>query len=641
MKRRNFLKYTAPLTATPLMLSGASMMRPFATERMLTTLTDDCAEVADRVLVLVQLSGGNDGLNTIIPVNQYDAYMGIRPTVGISQADYIELDTTMALEDQVALNPGMTQIKSMYDAGMVNVIQGVSYDNQNRSHFKSRDLYWTGGDGLAENSNIENGWMGRYLDGAFPGVAGNPSSGMVDPLGIELGQSKPSLGFTSANMNEVSINLYNQDPGGYFSLVNSVGGEPINNVPATKYGEELDFIMGIENSVEVYAERITEVFNAGSNSSVTYPDYDLADQFKTIARLLAGGCKTKIFLTRIGGFDTHNNQVVSGSTGTGDHAELWTKISESIKAFTDDLTALGLEQKVITATFSEFGRKAVENGNFGTDHGTLSNMLLFGSSVNPGITGTNVDLSNLEQGTQLQGMQNDYRQVFSTVLQDWLGATDELVSTAFPTAMFAKIPIIGTEAIADPICYGATALPIELSVFEANVINEEEVELIWRTALEVDAEYFEVQRSAEGEDFDTIGEVAAEGRPSSYDFTDESPLKGVSYYRLKQVENNGRFTYSSVEKIEIESKIIKSIRLSPNPTRLNSFVNLTAYEDSSATLQVVSMQGMVHRTESIEIQKGFNKFPIDAERLSSGIYIVSLTNDEGKIIGQEQLLVQK
>jgi hypothetical protein len=207
--------------------------------------------------------------------------------------------------------------------------------------------------------------------------------------------------------------------------------------------------------------------------------------------------------------------------------------------------------------------------------------------------------------------------------------------------MFAKIPIIGTEAIADPICYGATALPIELSVFEANVINEEEVELIWRTALEVDAEYFEVQRSAEGEDFDTIGEVAAEGRPSSYDFTDESPLKGVSYYRLKQVENNGRFTYSSVEKIEIESKIIKSIRLSPNPTRLNSFVNLTAYEDSSATLQVVSMQGMVHRTESIEIQKGFNKFPIDAERLSSGIYIVSLTNDEGKIIGQEQLLVQK
>jgi uncharacterized protein (DUF1501 family) len=641
MKRRNFLKYTAPLTATPLMLSGASMMRPFATERMLATLTDDCAEVADRVLVLVQLSGGNDGLNTIIPVDQHAIYAALRPTIGISQADYIELDTTIPLADQVALNPAMTEIKNMYDAGMVNVIQGVSYDNQNQSHFKSRDLYWTGGDGLAENSNIENGWMGRYLDSAFPGVAGNPSSGMVDPLGIELGSSIPSLGFTSANMNEVSINLYNQNPAGYYSLVNSVGGEPINNIPATKYGEELDFIMGIENSVEVYAQRITEVFNAGSNSAITYPDTRLADQFKTIARLLAGGSKTKIFLTSIVGFDTHNNQVVNGATGTGKHAGIWLEISEAIKAFTDDLTTLGLEEKVITTTFSEFGRKAVENGNLGTDHGTLSNMLLFGSSVNPGVTGTNVDLSNLYQGTQLQGMQTDYRQVFSTVLQDWLGAPDELVSMAFPTATFAKIPIIGTAKIADPVCYGATVLPIELSVFEANVINEEEVEVSWRTALEVDAEFFEVQRSADGTDFDTIGEVVAEGRPSSYDFTDDNPLKGVSYYRLKQVENNGRFTYSSVEKVEIESKIIKSIRLSPNPTRLNSFVNLTAYEDSSATLQIVSIQGMIHRTKSIAIKRGFNKFPVDAERLSSGIYIVSLINGEGKVIGQEQLLVQK
>ncbi len=641
MKRRNFLKYTAPLTATPLMLSGASMMRPFATEKMLATLTEDCAEVADRVLVLVQLAGGNDGLNTIIPVNQHSLYTELRPTIGISQLDYIELDTTMPVVDQVALHPSMTHIKNMYDSGLVNVVQGVSYDNQNKSHFKSRDLYWTGGDGLDGNGNLDNGWMGRYLDGAFPGVAGNPASGMLDPLGIQLGASKPSLGFASANINEVSINLYKQDLGGYFSLVNSVGGAPINNVPATKYGEELDYIMSIENNVEVYAGRITDVFNAGSNSSVTYPDTDLADQFKTIARLLVGGCKTKIFLTTIDGFDTHNNQVVGGATGTGKHADIWSNISESIKAFIDDLTILGVEQKVITATFSEFGRKAVENGNFGTDHGTLSNMLLFGSSVNPGITGTNVDLSNLHQGTQLQGTQNDYRQVFSTVLQDWLGAADDLVSTAFPTATFAKIPIIGTAKIVDPTCYTGVVLPIELSLFEADVISENEVELNWRTALEIDAEFFEVQRSADGEDFDTIGEVAAEGRPSSYDFTDDNPLKGISYYRLKQVENAGRFSYSSIEKVEIESKIIKSIRLSPNPTRLNSFVNLTAYEDSSATLQVVSMQGMVHRTESIEIQKGFNKFLVDAERLSSGMYIVSLINKDGKIIGQEQLLVQK
>jgi len=639
MKRRNFLKYTAPLTASPLMLSGATMMRPFATHKMLAALTADCATVSERAIVLIQLKGGNDGLNNLIPVNQYDAYAGLRPTIKISQSDYIELDTTMALDDQVALNPVMTAIKTMYDDGMVNIVQGVSYDNQNKSHFKSRDLYWIGGDGTTSNGAIENGWMGRYLDAAYPGVAGNPSSGFADPLGIQLGDSKPALGFSSANLNEISVNLYGQDPGGYYSLVNSVGGAPITNVPSSEYGAELSYIMNIENSVEVYAQRITNVFNSGANSSTTYPDTDLANQLKSIARLLDGGSQTKIFLASIDGFDTHTNQVVSGATGTGKHADLWQKISDAVKAFTEDLGNLGLEERVLTTTFSEFGRKAVENGAFGTDHGTLSNMIVFGSGVNPGVLGANVDLTNLEQGTQLQGMQYDYRQIFTTMLQDWLGASDSLLGTAFPTNSFAKIPIIGSASIADPTCYGGVALPIELSTFSARVIDNEVVELDWRTALEIDAEGFEIQRSSDGATFATIGKVTAEGRPSYYDFMDEEPLKGISYYRLKQTENNGRFTYSHVEKVEIENKTIKSIRLAPNPTMSNSFVNLTAYEDSSATLQVVSMQGMVHRTEAVEIRKGFNKFPINTQRLSNGLYFVTLTDRTGKVIGQERLSV--
>ena len=399
--------------------------------------------------------------------------------------------------------------------------------------------------------------------------------------------------------------------------------------------------MGVENSVEVYAQRITNVFNSGSNSSVTYPDSNLADQLKTVARMLDGGCKTKIFLASIDGFDTHNGQVVNGNTASGKHYNLWETISQAVKAFTDDLGNLGLEEKVMTVTFSEFGRKAVENGNYGTDHGTLSNMFVFGSSVNAGVTGTNVDLTNLFQGTQLQGMQHDYRQVFTTLLQDWLGASDDLISTAFPTAAFAKIPLIGSDSIADPSCYGGTALPIELSSFSAYLIEDSQVEINWQTALEIEADYFEVQRSANGSDFQTIDRVPAEGKPSSYETYDEEPLPGISYYRLKQVETNGKHSFSQVEKIEIERKVVKSLRISPNPTHLNSFANITAEEDTAATLKVISMQGMIHRNESIQITQGFNKFALNVDRLSAGMYFVTVEDRQGRVIGQERLLVQK
>lgn len=623
------------MTAAPLMLSGATAMRPFATKRMLSTLMN-CEEAEDRAIVLIQLNGGNDGLNTIIPIEQYSMYEILRPDIKIAPSDYIELDGTLSSPDQVGLNPGMTAIKNMYDNGLVNVIQGVSYPNQNRSHFKSRDLYWTGGDGTTDVT--DTGWMGRYLDAAYPGTAGNPTTVLPDPLGIQLGDSKPSLGFASENFNELSVNLYGQDPSGYYSLVNSVGGEPLAGVPSSEYGDELNYIMGIENSVEVYAQRITNVFNAGSNS-VSYPSTNLSNQLKTIARLMSGGCKTKIYLASIGGFDTHANQVVSGNTATGKHTNLWTTISEAVEAFTADLNGLGLANRALTVTFSEFGRKAVQNGNFGTDHGTLSCMFLFGNDVNPGVTGTNVDLSNLQQGTQLQNMQYDYRQVFGTLLQDWLGASDALVGAAFGGPV-SKIPIIGSGSIINPVCYGGVALPVELTLFEARVIDNEEVELDWRTALEIDAEEFIVQRSGDGRDFETIGKVEAQGEPSSYEFTDENPLSGISYYRLKQTETNGRFTYSDIRQVEIESKEIKFIRLSPNPATNTSYVGFTGHSEMPARIKVVSLQGMVHRTETVFVSQGYNRFPLDVSRLSAGYYIVLLESENGKVIAQEKLMKQ-
>jgi uncharacterized protein (DUF1501 family) len=451
MKRRNFLKIIPPATITPFMVNGHSMT-PFA-HRGLAGLLSDCEDVEGRTLVLIQLKGGNDGLNMIIPVAQYDQYVALRPDIAVPEsgsAGYIMLDTTLKNSKQVGLHPAMVEIKEMYDEGWVNIIQGVGYEQPNQSHFKSTDLWMSGGDGTYANNNIPSGWMGRSLQALFPDVLGAPTTLMPDPLGIQVGDAAPSLGFHTETEHQNVINLSGQDVSGFYSLISTIGGAPPVNIPDFEHGEEIEYIMSVENSVNLYAQRISAVFNAGTNMG-TYPNNTFANQLKTVARLIRGGSKTKIFLCQLGGFDTHDSQV--GATPfDGSYGPLMQTLSQAVKAFFDDLDAMGLAKQVLACTFSEFGRCAKQNGSTGTDHGTLAPMLIFGKSINAGVTGTNVNLSNLTSDNQLQGLQNDYRQVFSTLLQDWLGANDYVMQeTLFDGYM--KLPFIESQFVVGPGCY--------------------------------------------------------------------------------------------------------------------------------------------------------------------------------------------
>jgi uncharacterized protein (DUF1501 family) len=453
MKRRNFLKIAAPVTLTPFVVNGHTM-QPFANSKMANIL-NTCDGVEDRVLILIQLKGGNDGMNTIIPINQYDAYANLRPNIKVADAGakkYINLDTTLKQSKQVGLHPVMTKVKEMYDQGMVNVIQGVGYELPNQSHFKATDLWMTGGDGSQANFNIQSGWMGRTLQAIYPDVLGAPTSSMPDPLGIQIGDSTPSLGFHTETEHQNSLNLSGQDPAGFYSLIQTIGGAPIQNVPDSDYGDELRFIMNVEQSINLYAQRITQVFNAGTNA-LTYPaNNNLAAQLKTVARMMRGGCKTKIYLCQLGGFDTHNAQVLSQDATTGDHADNMLILSEAVKAFFDDLQAMGMGDQAVACTFSEFGRCAKENGSDGTDHGTLAPMMIFGNAVKTGVLGDNVNLSNLTSDNQLQGAQHDYRQVFATLLQDWLGCNQYVMEQAMFDG-YAKLPLVATDLVVDPGCY--------------------------------------------------------------------------------------------------------------------------------------------------------------------------------------------
>ncbi|MCB0525502.1 MAG: DUF1501 domain-containing protein [Lewinellaceae bacterium] len=470
MKRRNFLKILPAAGVTSFAVNGYAM-RPFANSKMARVL-NSCDGVEDRVLVLIQLKGGNDGVNTVIPVNQYDTYANLRPSIAIPQNNLIDLDNTLGINEQVGLHPSMQKIKELYDDGKAAIVQGVGYQDMNQSHFKGTDLWMSGGDGTPANNNISTGWMGRSLQAFYPDVVGVPTSTNPDPLGIQIGDPNPNLGFHTDTEHQNLINMSGQDPSGFFSLIQTIGGAPIMNVPDSDHGEELAFIMGVEQSTNLYAQRISDVFNAGTNSLDPYPTTvtsrsSLGQQLKTIARLISGGCKTKIYLCQLTGFDTHSSQVDGGSPTVGDHADLLTELAEAVKNFNVDLDGLGLADHVLTCTFSEFGRCAKGNASDGTDHGTLAPMMLFGKNVQAGVSGTNVNLSNLTNDNQLQGMQFDYRQVFTTILQDWLGASEDVLTDVMFSG-YQKMPLVDTAFVVSPDCY----LPMSVGIFDNYVTKK-------------------------------------------------------------------------------------------------------------------------------------------------------------------------
>lgn len=455
MNRRNFLKIFPAAGVSPFVVNGFPL-RPFSNSKI-SQILNTCDGVEDRVLILIQLKGGNDGLNTIIPIQQYDRYAELRPVIKVPEVGpekFIKLDNTLPYADQVGLHPVMTGMKELYDKGWMSVVQGVGYEGLNGSHFKGTDLWMSGGDGTPEKFNIKSGWMARALQAMYPDVLGAPvPPDKVYPLGIQVGDPNPSLGFHSETEHQNVINLYGQDPEGFYSLVQTIGGAPMPNVPDSEYGDELAYIMGVEKAVDEYSVYITQAFNAGSNAITAYPQTTLAYQLKTIARLIKGGCKTKIYLCNMGGFDTHGDQLApEGIVTLGGHADLLKNLSDAVNYFFNDLEAMGLGEQVTACTFSEFGRCARENGSAGTDHGTLAPMMIFGKAIQAGVNGTNPDLNNLAGDNQLQGIQFDYRQVFTTLLQDWLGASNEVLTTTMFEG-YTKMPLVDSAFVVSPDCY--------------------------------------------------------------------------------------------------------------------------------------------------------------------------------------------
>ncbi|MCF0075109.1 DUF1501 domain-containing protein [Dyadobacter sp. CY261] len=424
MKRRDFISAASSMLV-PVMLNGFGVRSVAKGSALVRSLQETAAMNSDRVLVIIYLGGGNDGLNTVIPVDQYSSYYNLRSNIAIPENSILKLSG----QQEVGFHPVMTGMKNLFEEGKLAIINSVSYPNPDQSHYRSTDIWMTGTDASRFEST---GWGGRYLNDRFSGYPTNyPNSGMEDPLAVQIGQiSTPALLGSSQ-----SVGITIQDPNSFYQLIGESSVDMNTDLPCCDAGDLLKFIREKQVLAVGYAAEIKAAADAGKNLGA-YPDAtaknDLAEQLKIVARLIHGGLKSKIYFVELGGFDTHSTQV-SNVVTEGVHAQLLKKLSDAISSFQNDLKLQGIEDKVLGMTFSDFGRRATSNASKGTDHGVAAPLFVFGKGIRRQMIGIRPDLTNgLLPANPAPGfndrdikMQIDFRRIYSDILTDWFGTPVE------------------------------------------------------------------------------------------------------------------------------------------------------------------------------------------------------------------------
>jgi uncharacterized protein (DUF1501 family) len=414
MKRRDFLK-AAPVAVLPALLNGLSV-KAFGASPLMAALS---GANNDHVLVLIQLVGGNDGLNTVIPLDLYSTLSAARNNILIPQNRVLSLSGSTT----TGLHPSLTGLQQLYNAGKLHIVHDVGYPDPNYSHFRATDIWLTGAN---SNQVLSTGWSGRYLNYEYPNFpTGYPNTSMPDPLAMQIGYfMSPVFQGPSVNMAMAVAN-----PASIYSLVNGLP----DPAPATPAGDELTYIRTVAQQTNQYAGVITNAWNSVTTAQLTYPaNNDLGDQLKVVARLIAGGLKTRVYMVSMasdGSFDTHAAQVDTTDTTTGKHADLLKTLSDAVKTFQDDIQQLGVADRVVGMTFSEFGRRIISNSSRGTDHGAAAPLFIFGNKVVSGITGNSPTLPASPTDNDNVPMQYDFRSVYASLLTDWFCVPPADVST--------------------------------------------------------------------------------------------------------------------------------------------------------------------------------------------------------------------
>ncbi len=414
MKRRSFITKTALGLASPLVsnaFGGSEKLK-----NILTAAISTSDKANDHVLVLINLAGGNDGLNTIIPLETFGSLWAARTSIVVPDNKFL----ASKLSKFIAFHPAIEGLRDLFDESKLRIVNGVGYPNPDFSHFKSTDIWMSGS---SSNETLLTGWLGRYLSNQFENYPINyPNEAFPDPPAIVTTSILPLLlQGNSSNLGEVVI-----DPSNNYQLFD-------NKLPFIANGKaarELEFLRQSSNLSNQYSGKLFEKV-AKVSQQKPYPDTQMGNQLKTIAKLVAGGVKTKIYIASLSGFDTHANQVDKTEPWKGAHANLLRELSEAIVAFQADLKFLGIEKRVIGATFSEFGRRVGSNASLGSDHGAAAPMLIFGEQALGGVLGENPKIEIYANPNTNVAMQYDFRSVFASLLKDWFCVNQNVLETVF------------------------------------------------------------------------------------------------------------------------------------------------------------------------------------------------------------------
>lgn len=365
------------------------------------------------ILVVVQMGGGNDGLNTIVPFAR-DEYYRARPKLAVPQ------QSVLRLNGELGFHPGLRPLKALFDDGRLAVVQGVGYPNPNRSHFRSMEIWHTAD---ANGNGPRTGWLGRLFDSECPTCG--PTTG-VAMLGAEMPLSMQGTSGRAVVLDS---------PQGFgFQPVAGAGAQEIEafrQLMQPVPGDEpmVDFLTHTAMDAVLASDELRRMAGRLSDSS-SYPRDPFSLKLRLVSELISAGAPTRVYYVGLGGFDTHAAQ-------EGRHDRLLEQLGAGLDAFVKDLTQKGLLDRVLVMTFSEFGRRVAENASGGTDHGAAAPMLLIGSAVKPGIHGTHPSLTDLDQGDLK--FQVDFRSVYATVLEQWMGvASHAILGDRFPTAEILK-----------------------------------------------------------------------------------------------------------------------------------------------------------------------------------------------------------
>ena len=411
MKRRSFLHKLSHAAAAPIVLP--SILQSVLAQHKGSFLSN--TNEPGRILVLIKLDGGNDGLNTVIPLNQLSELNEARSHVMLPDESIINLDS-----HSLGLHPELAGFKSLFDEQRLKIIQNVGYEQPDFSHFRSMDIWQSGSD---YDEFLNSGWIGRYIEGDHPNWPTNyPNENYPDPLSIELGGGGSSILFTG---NQSFTSYLTTNPDGFHE---DILFDPNANYPDDNVGVKLRYIDLVKYQSNEYTSTVK---NAYEQSELTheYEESDFGEQFDIMTRLILGGLNTRIYMVTLGGFDTHDTQVDPSDNTKGEHAYLLKELNDKVLTFFQNLDEAGKSDDVLCMTFSEFGRTIVSNGSRGTDHGTAAPLFIFGNRVNPEILGENPVIPRGVRWEDNLTPEYDYRSIYATVIDQWLTPNDSKSET--------------------------------------------------------------------------------------------------------------------------------------------------------------------------------------------------------------------